>query len=195
MRWTISGALKVLVSGSAVCDRQSTSGVLLARGWKNICLAPQVRNFEARPLPPQVHARGCLHQVGDKRSTDAGGDLEKIDLPIAVCFDVLGVGHSASQAKRGRQGRVECGEFLPVAAGAIDGPGGEDAAFVHHLHGRPAILMHRRKDHLALADDRIHVEDLAGNEPLHHKMALPVAQLVKGAPQLLGFVNLSDPEG
>ena len=54
--------------------------------------------------------------------------------------------------------------------------------------------MHRRKDYLAFADDRVHVEDLAGNKALQHKMALPVPQFIKRAPQLFGLVNLADPQ-
>ena len=38
--------------------------------------------------------------------------------------------------------RIHLGELMPVVAGAVDGAGGEDAAFVHDLHGRTACLLY-----------------------------------------------------
>ena len=90
--------------------------------------------------------------------------------------------------------RVERGQFLPVAAGAVDGAGGEDAALVHHLHGRAAVLMDDGEDDLALADDRVDVEDVAGDELLQQEVALPVAELIERAPELLGILDLANAE-
>ena len=75
----------------------------------------------------------------------------------------------------GRQGGVEVCELLPIAAVAVDGAGGEDAALMHDLHGRAAVLMHDGEDDLALVDDGVDVEDVAGNELLEEEVALAVA--------------------
>ena len=67
---------------------------------------------------------------------------------------------------------------------------GGDAALVHHLHGRTAVLMYDGENDLVLAHNRIHMEDLAGHELLHQEEALPVSKLIKSAPKLFRLFDL-----
>ena len=123
-----------------------------------------------------------MHQVGNKCASNARGNLEKVEAAIGMGLDVLAMRDAAGHAQRGSEAGVERGQLGPVAALAVDGARREDAALVHHLHGRAAVLVGHGEDHLALAHNRVHVEDVTGDELLQEEAALAVAQLIERAP-------------
>ena len=71
----------------------------------------------------------------------------------------------------------------------------EDAAAVRHLERRLAVLVHRLEHDRLVPDDRVDVEDVAGDEALEHVERAPVAERVEGRPEVLGPLDLLHADG
>jgi hypothetical protein len=65
---------------------------------------------------------------------------------------------------------------------AVHGSGGEDAALMHELEGRLAVLMNGRSERVALPNDAVGVEDIARDEALQQMMRLTITKLVEQRP-------------
>ena len=102
---------------------------------------------------------------------------------------------AADHAHGGHELRVDRRELRGSLGLAVEDARGEDAALVHDLHGRLAVAADAGEDDLALADDGVDVEDVAGDEALEEVEALAVAELFERAPDVVGGVHLFDADG
>src|SRR3569833_2042257 len=68
-------------------------------------------------------------------------------------------------------------QTLPVHA-----PRREHPTLMHHLHWRFSVLVYSRKHDLVLADDRVHVEYIAGHKLLQQIVRLRVTQFIERPP-------------
>ena len=102
--------------------------------------------------------------------------------------------HAAHEAECFEQLLIQRAQGLRIFRLARQGARHEDAAAVHHIERRFGVAVHFGKDHFFFRDDRIDVEDVAGNVLLQHVIRLPIAQRVDGGPEFIGRVDLLDPE-
>ena len=89
----VGGRIGTFLAG----ERDDDSGVVTAQWGKLVRLIP-CPDFEARPLAPEVDARGGLDDVGNVGTTDAGGDFDEIEFAVGVGAEELGMSYSAHEA-------------------------------------------------------------------------------------------------
>ena len=61
--------------------------------------------------------------------------------------------------------------------------------------GGCSVLVHGLEDDLPVPDDGVHVEDVAGDEPLEHVERAAIAEGVDGGPELVGALDLLHADG
>src|SRR3569833_505099 len=98
------------------CETEHAARVFFCEVRQDIGLTAKVRDFQARPLAPEIYPGGGLDQVGDKRTTYSRSDLQKVEAAVVVCADVLRMGYTASHAEFRGQPPVQCCELRPLAA-------------------------------------------------------------------------------
>src|SRR6201996_7252382 len=133
---------------------------------------------------------GVLDDVGDVGSADAGGGFEEVEAAVRVGADELGVSDPVVQAQAAKGCGVDVEEFAGFVAGAIESACGEDAAGVHGVEGRLAVLVRRGEDDTAVPGDAFDVEDVAGDEALDEVVGGGIAETVEMWPDVVGIGEL-----
>ena len=120
--------------------------------------------------------------VDDEGAADARRGLEEVPRAVARA-DELGVRHAAQQAERVQHARVQRRERDGVGIARRERPRDEDAGVVRHDERRRLVAARAREAHLEVEDDRVDVEDVAGDELLEQVVGAVVAKHLERAPQ------------
>src|SRR5712691_8258879 len=96
------GDLGIVVRGSVglflASERKNDASVVVTRDRRMVGLFA-AGDFDARPLTPQVDARGGFDHFADVGAAYARGTFQKVKLSIAARADELGVGNAAHQSQ------------------------------------------------------------------------------------------------
>src|ERR1700739_5130141 len=110
---------------SGLRQAKDAARILFGELRQHIRLAAQIANLYPRPFAPQIDAGRSFNEVRDKCSANASRNLEEVETAVLIGADIFAMSDATRHAQVGSKPRVERSQFLPFAALAVHGAGGE----------------------------------------------------------------------